>query len=325
VLCRPACGPAPDNEAQMACFYERIRLTVQYAVYDAMVVFEAEKASVMIWDVTFNTGGYVWLGFHVMLALSKHLHYNGDIVAGTYDLRYSPLYDSILQFLAENPDVDDAYPYMTGLILTETGNYVDRSDTSWYSTGRTTAQAAGQIRVSKPFALYDVYNMTTAVPRVTLDASNLVLITDGLCGSMCAQFLTVLHSNGLARVVQMGGLLGLPGNTNSFAGGGVADLDELADGMASFVDAGWVPPKPIIRSFDTTASFSMNLETRHSTRSISKYLQFDPRPADLHVYAWGDTSTDAMSELLLSAVSAVPGIKDTRPFAEWKLRRIDAN
>jgi hypothetical protein len=306
VICRPACPTPADEAAQSDCFDQHFDATIRHAIYDAMDAFESEQASVLIFDLTGNTGGYVILGQAMLLALSAALNRNPNVVAGTYDLRYSPLYDSALHFLAGHPHVDDISPYLTSFFLPSTRKTVNRTNTSWYSIGRTTYQGSGPTKVSEPLALFDIASITgIRAPRVTFDASNLVLVTDGLCGSMCAQFLKVLHENGLARVVHIGGLPRMPGNTNSFAGGFVSDLTDIANGMSSLVDAGWIPPEPIVTSFDTTARATFNFASRHSKASAVKYMQYDPLPAHLQTFAWGDTSSDATSALLLSAVAAV--------------------
>jgi len=56
---------------------------------------------------------------------------------------------------------------------------------------------------------------------------NVILFTDGLCGSACSQFSSSVRALGKAAIVSLGGIQGQPMETSSFTGGNVEDWTSI--------------------------------------------------------------------------------------------------
>jgi hypothetical protein len=291
-------------------------------------------AKALLVDLTSNGGGFVSLGQATMLSLVAALYRAPYAANPVFDVRSSPLYASTLAFLQANPAVNDTTPSLTGYYrvtsisppsagstLTRGGLTtapVRRSDLSWYSPGRPMYRGPGASAFSVPMSLFDsgsVQAYAVAPPPVPLDSSNLVLLTDGLCGSMCGQFLRTLHVQGLARVLGVGGLPGSPGDTTSFIGGFVLDSNALGQGLAAMSAAGWVPPPnvSVIRQQAHSGYWTVNFGAMEALVDPSAYEQYRSKPADLQLHVWGSLATASNDAALRSAAAALLAMPVQQP------------
>jgi len=291
-------------------------------------------AKALLVDLTSNGGGFVSLGQATMLSLVAALYRAPYAANPVFDVRSSPLYASTLAFLQANPAVNDTTPSLTGYYrvtsissppagstLTRGGLTtapVRRADVSWYSPGSPMYRGPGVSAYSVPMSLFDsgsVQAYAVAAPPVPLDSSNLVLLTDGLCGSMCGQFLRTLHVQGLARVLGVGGLPGSPGDTTSFIGGFVLDSNALGQGLAAMSAAGWVPPPnvSVIRQQAHSGYWTVNFGAMEALVDPSAYEQYRSKPADLQLHVWGSLATASNDAALRSAAAALLAMPVQQP------------
>lgn len=306
------CLNTAQQTAELQCYNSAVNAMLQYAVYDTLENMVSVGASTLVIDVTGNGGGNVALGQNMLAAFSTALHDNPRLLMGVFDVSTTPLYASVLSFVSTHAAVDDVTPYLSAYAARSASGEVSpraRNDTEWYTRGRTVFQGEGVNTVSDPFSLFDLRRVAESVRRapLALTNANLVIVTDGLCGSMCGQFVKTLHQHGLARVVSVGGLPGTVGDTVSFVGGFVESLSSLADGLLVLGQSGWQVPnnvEPIVH-LPYSSEVTLNFGAMYSWLSASDYMQFSSQPAELRVYVWGDTSSGSVDAAVRAAIPAV--------------------
>jgi len=109
----------------------------------------------------------------------------------------------------------------------------------------------------------------------------IVIMTDGTCGSACSQFISKMQVFNKAIVYSQGGLVGQDMETSGFAGGNVEEWDAFIDGINQLGTCG----------VGTLDPLPTNAAARFNHREI--YMQDDniPRefiklPADVHEDDW---------------------------------------
>jgi len=66
-------------------------------------------------------------------------------------------------------------------------------------------------------------------PDMPMNASNVVFLTNGMCGSACAQMLRSVQRHGLAKVIHASASDSLHGQLTSFTGGvSIPSMQELS-------------------------------------------------------------------------------------------------
>jgi hypothetical protein len=199
-------------------------------------------------------------------------------VYGKYDLRKTAANDELVQgqFIS-GPDY---------LKLGTTTSY-SAFDTTWYDE-RQSSRALSQL-VHYPSECQDIF--AVAYPPRKFFAKNIVVVTDGTCGSACALFVAKMEQSGKAKIVTHGGTTESPSMTsNSFAGGNVLDWPSLVSAANSNgVSTPTYLPTSALISFTHHEMYLSDEDTP---------LEFLFSPAQFHIYYWdaitnGDVNTDA--------------------------------
>lgn len=298
-----------------ACFDRVVQNFVAYAQQAASMAV-SRGANALSIDLTSNFGGYVALGQACLLALSPALYAAPAELGALYQFRYSRAYASALQFVTGNASLSGTLAGFEAPFFRRDSNnaFISTSvndSTAWYTTGVITTRGKGGTRYSEPSYLQPPSDLLPYVPAapVSLDVRNLVLLTDGLCGSMCGQFLKLLRWHDAARIVYVGGLPGVVADSTSFTGGFVLDYDGIIASFTRLQRAGWTPPPgvPIPRAFHSTAIASVNLPSLVNFRDLTRFAQFHVDVADVFVRSYLSTTTvagmDAVAESIGYALS----------------------
>eukprot|EP00762_Andalucia_godoyi_P007173 ANDGO_07997.mRNA.1 hypothetical protein len=213
----------------------------------------------LVVDVRNNGGGYVCLNFYLASLIMRDA-WGTDIsspstftqLAATYDLRRSDITDSL------------------GSVLTNTDTRLSPSDplssANWYSSvdwtrgGSTSSYSAKGYFPTGCFSDFSASVIWKNVPGIIANSvswapAKILLLTDGRCGSACAQFSSILRYNGKALLLSKGGN---PVNgtvdTASFTGGNVLAWNTFADftiqsspATASMFSIGRLPTTALMR------------------------------------------------------------------------------
>ena len=175
---------------------------------------EAAGATRLIIDLQNNSGGIICWGRYVLQTLFPHTVDSPYI----YNLRSSPLAQALARATFTN-DQDIESPYM-GLVDPNTGDELD--DESWMVPGTTLPGREGFFsnHVTDRYcaAVEDIKGSSDETP---FKAENMVILTNGFCGSTCAVLALQLHERYGVRSVAIGGHHGESMAFTSFPGGAV--------------------------------------------------------------------------------------------------------
>lgn len=198
---------SPDNrDAGRNTFYSNID--------DGFAAMEAAGATKLIIDLQNNSGGIICWGRYVLQTLFPHTVDAPYI----YSLRASPLAQALAKAtFASDQDIES--PYM-GLVDPDTGNELD--DASWMVPGTTLPGREGyfsnQVTDRYCAAVEEIKGSSDETP---FKAENMVILTNGFCGSTCAVLALQLHERYGVRSVAIGGHHGESMAFTSFPGGAV--------------------------------------------------------------------------------------------------------
>ncbi|KAF9946408.1 hypothetical protein BGZ70_003238 [Mortierella alpina] len=190
------------------------RNTFYANIDDGFAAMEAAGAKKLIIDLQNNSGGIICWGRYVLQTLFPHTVDAPYI----YNLRASPLAQALARATFAN-DQDIESPYM-GLVDPDTGNELD--DESWMVPGMTLPGREGyfsnQVTDRYCAAVEDIKGSSDETP---FKAENMVILTNGFCGSTCAVLALQLHERYGVRSVAIGGHHGESMAFTSFPGGAV--------------------------------------------------------------------------------------------------------
>ncbi|RYE98363.1 MAG: hypothetical protein EOO41_02460, partial [Methanobacteriota archaeon] len=262
---------------------------MQYAQEAAATAMQ--RGATFAIDLTSNFGGFVVLGQALFMSLTPSVYAQPQTLQSQYQYRYSRAYASALQYVKQNGSAAGLlYPSDAGYCkLTASGSVepLDPTNTGeWFTNGLDEFRGMGVYQYSDLFYLFSPFDVTSYVPLQppALGINNFVLITDGLCGSMCSQFMKLSRWHGAARLLYVGGMPGVLADSSSFAGGFVATYSNVIASVEALRSAGWVPPAgvPLPVAFLSTASATVNLPSQVSLLDNSTFSQFEVGIADAY-------------------------------------------
>jgi ElaB/YqjD/DUF883 family membrane-anchored ribosome-binding protein len=278
-------------------------------ILSAFQLLQSRKASNLIIDVQNNGGGVICFA-NAMLTLLTPLWsldpgVNQTLPIGHYDFRQSAVSDYIrttklsmivttdLQFLNASTNKPFASNAMYKPRLVQRGG----------SYSNYTQQGLFPAHCSQ---------LAPFIPKPIYYVPNVLVLTDGACGSSCALFLTQLQTHKIAKTLSFGGPVGapVPLSTSSFAGGNVFSYNMIAD------ESVWLGDPKLPQPFPTTAFASWNMNELYASDNLNVPREFLKKPADFHLDYWATLFDDSTSEggktlltiLYTSAMSAVWGI-----------------
>jgi hypothetical protein len=125
------------------------------------------------------------------------------------------------------------------------------------------------------------------MPPIENRPSNIMVLTDGACGSACALFLTQIQTAKIAKSVSFGGPQGatVPLATTSFAGGNVLNYPVVSM-QANSADQYLLP------QFPTTAIATWNQNEFYAADDLHTPREYLKRPADFHLDYWATLGRD---------------------------------
>jgi hypothetical protein len=232
----------------------------------------------VIVDVSGNGGGIICLAYSAMSILSAN--FRGVAAMERYDLRRTDMNINLHNSL-----------YINGTDYRRVGSgELYGNDESWFDARTATRGASGSSEMTQ-FVLFpaDCLQFTTLI---TTDhyPSNVLLITDGTCGSACSLFLSKFLEYGVGQVVSYGGFTDTGDmDTSSFAGGNVLDWPDFVTSTNGFS----LNPAP---NFMPTSAFNrFNHHEMYMGQSSSAPREWRKMPANYHLYYYDAISNDDLS------------------------------
>lgn len=169
-------------------------------IQEAVIFFNQQNISQLIIDVIQNGGGYVCLGY----AVDRFLFPDLDPLVGAYDIKASPLFNTFaLSASAQLCNSSAPYFQMCGIAPSIAGYFTPCAwydwfsgdnyfDESWFFPGNQIVRGGVLDTYSLPVKQGCADEFIRWIPgeisTLNLDSSNIILLSDGLCGSTCAVF-----------------------------------------------------------------------------------------------------------------------------------------
>lgn len=246
----------------------------------------------LIVDVIGNGGGVVCLGYETMSMLVREYYLRaektGRYLTGLYDLKASASMARAFGKLGNLLDAVDPQtmePFEDGAFYSEGPEHRRGGAVSPYSK---------QFFMDCPFQ--DPGKGADALPWFAPE--DLLILTDGQCGSTCATFVGYLQEHGRARVAGVGGLKHQELQSQSFAGGFVTNVDAVNSLLAA---AG----EPLVPDFPTKVGWQFTWGELYSQEETDDPVQFVNLPTDFNVDYWAyDPADESTWEALYETVIA---------------------
>lgn len=254
----------------------------------------------LIVDVAYNGGGWICLA-DLLLALlveewgnldpHNHHYYLGKntpphltVPYGIYDYRQS---QSALAMRSVDV-LNDKY--------TSYGHYLNygdesRANASFYNpVARTRGGFTSNYTQQAYFPAACVGYPRGSFKSIPYYFKNILVVTDGTCGSACALLTSQLQSQGLATIVSYGGPIKreIPLSTASFAGGNVLEYDVVS--KLARLKGGDAPNLPPMMNSSATSRFNFNEYYELDDREVPR--EFLKRPAHVHLDFWATLYQD---------------------------------
>jgi hypothetical protein len=266
-----------------------------------------------------NGGGTNIYGYAVMTGWVQSFYDNPLDCISRYELRKDGLWEDMLNFFASADWVPlpilisySAYFFadVGGGVLAPLNRH---NASAWYTDWQQQYRGNGSypfsraIRVTQPDWIRSFIKQR---PPVQLNPSNLLLVTDGTCGSLCAHFTKALVENGAARTLYLGGLPAVDGDCSAFAGGYTMYVGEFgdADTVTVLNQLGFVPsstttyvPIPTKQSINIRYPWPGGLDWLYPEH----YLQYTLNKPDAQLYVWGPTMNLPIFTALAAAAPIV--------------------
>ena len=228
-------------------------------------------------DVSGNGGGIICLAYAAMSIFSNN--FRGVAAMEPYDLRRT---DS-------NIDLHNSR-YLNGTDYRRlgSGDLYD-NDESWFDA-RTVTRGGQSTELTQQFLFPAECLQVTDYITTGHYPSNILLITDGTCGSACSLFLSKFIEYGVGQVISYGGFTDTGDmDTSSFAGGNVLDWPDFVTSTFGF-NLNNAP------SFMPTSAFNrFNHHEMYMGSSSSVPREWRKMPAGYHMYFYDAISNDDIS------------------------------
>ncbi|QIW99833.1 hypothetical protein AMS68_005351 [Peltaster fructicola] len=213
-----AAGYLPDDRKDLAVlvlptFEPANAQSFQNAVRSLLATAQQQNRTKLIVDIRGNTGGFIYVGYDTFRQLFPTI-----MPFGTAVMRSFPLYQDIVSIYSDY--------YKSTPALAESGqgspfndlNFLDVNGKQFNSTqsflgpfpsygDNFTALERANLNKTSSTAPVDVYGFghnTDPMPQV-FKAENMVMLSDGFCGSTCAIFSEFMKSQGNVKSIVVGG------------------------------------------------------------------------------------------------------------------------
>ena len=262
---------------------------------EAICFFNEQNIQRLIIDVSQNGGGSICLGY----ALEEFLFPGLRQTVGAYDLKSSPLF-KLFASTAAGQMCDNLSEQLCGVDPEAAGYFTPCAWYDWYSRDQyydDTWFLPGKVvtrgGVPGDYSSFVTQNCDVEFTRwfpgevtnLNLDPENIILLSDGLCGSTCSVFARHLQLSHRVKTVTTGGVLGgQQPSLTSFPGGEVVHLNYMQQLATRYgvVDNSLVPnPLP------TTADFRFAIREIYGWDDIgitSTPQEFVYLPSDFQIF-----------------------------------------
>ncbi|OQR91385.1 hypothetical protein ACHHYP_04731 [Achlya hypogyna] len=289
-------------------FYPKEQWQFAANISFALSQFAMSNNTKLILDLSGNGGGSIGLGYATLRYLFPSLDAAGPREGygphrdAVYRARRTELSEKAAIYSAEalfqapyNPR--DFTPY---------GYYRSASqrqflDASWMTPGETTVLG----EMSQGFYMgylsaYDLFPPPGANFKIAPE--NLVVVSQGYCGSTCAVFASYIQAYGLGSTVALGGYLDTPQQVFGFPGGQVGKVSEFIyfAGNATLEDASFgaeleplVPRLPTSGRYDDMSYTYLSISPWKNGGPNALPLEYTFVPADYSIMYPGDPTDDA--------------------------------
>jgi hypothetical protein len=232
------------------------------SVYKSVIA--AYKWDYIVVDVSGNGGGVLCFSMLLQGLLSQelaHTSLEGELLWRPFNLRKSELMTS---FYTSNDvyEMDADYMNITTGAIESPENFYQKTVEVQYGSVKSQVTEFIYFPASCKNMVLD-----NNFPRVNWWPKNVIVLTDGTCGSACAQFISKMTQNNRALVVALGGYLNNSSDvmrTGSFPGGNVVELPGSAQSIL-----------PNLDTFKTSAKARFNMHQSFNSLSSNLPLEFD--------------------------------------------------
>lgn len=295
-----ACPTQKRIDAYNTCAQDAMNQFLGTASLQVAQEYQAREATALIIDAMSNPGGIVVLGQLLLMLLFEDIHRKPHSASSLYDMQASAMFTDIGQWSMRTKKAVPGFALADNL-LDRTGQPTSYANGSmaamdWYSPGETLRRGAGADPYTQPFVLWDTGAMAKklSAPAVRFDHTNTLMLTDGLCGSTCAQFLQAAVDANATRVLGVGGVPWLGMDSTSFLGGFIAQgVGSMLSQARAAAAQGWTPSTAAAAAppgIPTTADFGWNWGVARSRTRPDQPAQFVATPPDARLAAWPTSS-----------------------------------
>jgi len=177
----------------------------------------------VVLDMMQNLGGTIELAFKLLQILVEKYWHEPTKALYAYDIKQSPFMDA---FISKTQSVSPL-PGADGIPILDPTTLKPFNSSAWYQEPVQRIRGGVLGNYSKKFFMdfsnlfqYRSSEHAFKFPK----KSELVVLTDGTCGSTCATFVINLNENDLATTMGVGGISQYTMAVSSFAGGSVSNL-----------------------------------------------------------------------------------------------------
>ncbi|KAJ1539563.1 hypothetical protein HK405_012754, partial [Cladochytrium tenue] len=189
--------------------------TMVGTITSGLKALESGGAELLIIDTTGNPGGFLCLGTFVVNYLM------GAAWSIEYDARLSATMAALTQY-ASNPTVAADAALFSALQVVPVQGTSILDNTSTYTRGGSTSTYSGKFGLN--CSAFDVYTASQPPLSHGWSANAILLVSDGHCGSTCAEFTRALRDAYGVRAAVTGGSSGAAFQPSAFEGGSVGSL-----------------------------------------------------------------------------------------------------
>ncbi|OQR82557.1 hypothetical protein ACHHYP_15860 [Achlya hypogyna] len=288
-------------------------------VTSALAQFTESKKEKLILDLTGNNGGNICLGYATLRYLFPGLDEDGPHEGrGPHlDAVYRVRRTNLSVIMADQSAQAEASDPNVAMFLSPTQFYSTKSrrqflDATWMTQGETTVLGEMSQGVYRSCA-----NMYAKFPapgvNFKIAPDNLVVMSQGYCGSTCAVFTSYIQAHGLASTVALGGYLDTPQQAFGFPGGQVGRVSDyltLGNLMLAVPDLAdkvspWLPQLPTSGRYVDTSYTHMSISPWNNGGVDVLPLEYSFVPADHSIlYPGNPTNYDAIYAAVLQAAAS---------------------
>jgi len=297
------------------------------SIQEAIVGHQANGGSQLLLDFRANGGGDICLGYAFLRFLFPAITKEKDMneFLGHYDMAASELF-SHLSRLGANKMINEpssqtvcgvdpeVVGYFTPCAWYDVDNKGFAGNDQWMLDGPTYTRGHSEAKYSRP-----IHEGCSAPFTQWLSPSvhsgyqpeNVVLVSDGLCGSTCSVVSSFIQLHGLGKTIVLGGLPMEPMQFWAFPGGEVEQIEYIRE-VATKYGALDFPGLPALLPLDATFRFAIREIYPWNDNSYTVPTEFLFVPAHFHQPYAANFSDDDATYARAKAVfgKCVAGIND---------------